>query len=98
MGAKGYSSIREAVSNSPRHSGASTVSVSLEEHSASLRLAIEDDGVGFDSESRRAHGHGLRNIAARTQQIGGAIQVISQPQHGTHILVHFPGGTSNDLS
>lgn len=52
MGAKGYSSIREAVSNSLRHSGASTVSVSLQEHGTGLRLAIEDDGVGFDPESR----------------------------------------------
>jgi len=86
---------REAVSNSLKHSGASTVSVSLQEHGTQLRLAIDDDGVGFDPERRRARGHGLRNIAARTQQIGGTLQVMSQPQHGTHILVHFPGELSN---
>lgn len=86
---------REAVSNSLKHSEASTVSVSLQEHGTRLRLAIDDDGVGFDPERRGAHGHGLRNIAARTQQIGGTLQVMSQPQHGTHILVHFPGEESN---
>lgn len=86
---------REAVSNSLKHSGASTVSVSLQEHGTRLRLAIDDDGVGFDPERRGAHGHGLRNIAARTQQIGGTLQVMSQPQHGTHILVHFPREESN---
>lgn len=89
---------REAVSNSLRHSGASTVSVSLQENGTSLRLAIEDDGVGFDPESRRSHGHGLRNIAARTEQIGGTLHVISQPGQGTHILVHFPGEKSNVLT
>lgn len=89
---------REAVSNSLRHSGASTVSVSLQEHGTRLRLAIEDDGVGFDLESRRSHGHGLRNIAARTQQIGGTLQMISQPGQGTHILVHIPGEKSNVLT
>ena len=80
---------REAVSNSLKHSRASTVSVSLQEHGTRVRLAIDDDGVGFDPERRRARGHGLRNIAARTQQIGGTLQVMSQPQQGTHILVHF---------
>jgi two-component system, NarL family, sensor kinase len=95
---RGYGSIREAVRNSLRHSSVSTVSVSLEEHGASLRLAIEDDCVGFDPAGRRSHGHGLRDIAARTQQIGGTLQVISQPKHGTHIFVHFPGGKSNDRS
>ena len=80
----------EAVSNSLRHSGASTVSVSLQEHGTSVRLTIEDDGVGFDPESRPSHGHGLRNIAARTQQIGGTFKVITQPGQGTQILVHFP--------
>jgi len=88
---------REAVSNSLKHAGASTITVSLQEDGPTWRLAIEDDGVGFDPESRRSHGHGLRNIAARTQQIGGTLQVISQPMQGTHILVHFPGGKSNVL-
>lgn len=88
----------EAVSNSLRHSGASTVSVSLQKNGTCLRLAIEDDGVGFDPESRRSDGHGLRNIAARTQQIGGTLQVISQSGQGTHILVHFPGEKSNVLT
>ena len=89
---------REAVSNSLRHSGASTVSISLQENGTGLRLAIEDDGVGFDPESRRSHGHGLRNIAARTRQFGGTLQVISQPGQGTHIFVHFPGEKSNGLA
>ena len=81
---------REAVSNSLKHAKASTVSVSLQEHGTRVRLAIDDDGVGFDPERRRTRGHGLRNIAARTQQIGGTLQVLSEPQHGTHILVLLP--------
>jgi PAS domain S-box-containing protein len=89
---------REAVSNSLRHSGASTVSLSLRVNGASLRLSIEDDGAGFGSESRRSQGHGLRNIAARAQQIGGTLQVISQPGHGAHILIDFPRDKSNVLS
>lgn len=90
--------IREAVSNSLRHSGASTVSVSFQEHGTRMRLAIEDDGVGFDPESRPSHGHGLRNIAARSRKIGGTLQVISQPGQGTHILVQFSGEKSNVLT
>ncbi len=89
---------REAVSNSLRHSRAATVSVSLQENRTGLCLAIEDDGVGFDPECRPSRGHGLRNIAARTQEIGGTLQVISQPGQGTHIFVHFTGEKSNVLT
>jgi PAS domain S-box-containing protein len=86
---------REAVSNSLRHSGASTVSVSLQADGTTVCLAIEDNGVGFESESQRSHGRGLRNIAARTRQIGGTLQVTAQPGQGTHILVHFPMESSH---
>jgi signal transduction histidine kinase len=86
---------REAVSNSLRHAGASTVSVSLQEEGTKVRLAIMDNGMGFDPESRRSHGHGLRNIAARTRQFSGTLEVKAQPGHGTHILVHFPGEPSH---
>jgi PAS domain S-box-containing protein len=89
---------REAVSNSLQHSEASTVSLALQANGARLRLTIEDDGVGFDPENRRSQGHGLRNIAARTQQIGGTLHVVSEPGHGTHILIDFPGETSNVLT
>lgn len=89
---------REAVSNSLRHSRAATVSVSLQENRTGLRLAIEDDGVGFDPENRHSRGHGLRNMAARTQEIGGTLQVISQPGQGTHIFVHVSGEKSNVLT
>ena len=89
---------REAVSNSLRHSRAAIVSVSLQENRTGLCLAIEDDGVGFDPECRHSRGHGLRNIAARTQEIGGTLRVISQPGQGTHIFVHFTGEKSNVLT
>jgi PAS domain S-box-containing protein len=86
---------REAVSNSLRHSEASMVSVSLQEDGTTLHLTIEDNGVGFDCESQRSHGHGLRNIAARAQQLGGTLEVTAQPGQGTHILVHFPMESSH---
>jgi signal transduction histidine kinase len=86
---------REAVSNSLRHSEASMVSVSLQEDGTTLHLTIEDNGVGFDCESQRSHGHGLHNIAARAQQLGGTLEVTAQPGQGTHILVHFPMESSH---
>jgi signal transduction histidine kinase len=89
---------REAVSNSLRHSAASTISVSLEEHGTEVRLTIKDDGVGFDPGHRFSQNHGLRNIAARTRQIGGTLEVIAQRGQGTSILVHFSQEQSHVLT
>ncbi len=57
-----------------------------------LRLAIEDDGHGFDSEAIAQHprrGIGLRNMRERLVAIGGTLDVLSQPQR-TQIVAQLP--------
>ncbi|HKO30486.1 MAG TPA: hypothetical protein VJU54_05075 [Nitrospiraceae bacterium] len=76
--------MREAVSSTLRHSRASTVSVSRQENGTGVRLTIEDDGGGFDSESPRSN-----------QQLGGTLGDGAARERETHILVHFPKETFN---
>jgi signal transduction histidine kinase len=86
--------VREAVSNTLRHAHAQTARVSMRNAGGSVRLSIEDDGVGFPVEEALAGGNGLRNIAMRARQLGAQLDVRSSRGHGTTITVDIPSGSS----
>ncbi|MFN7924221.1 MAG: sensor histidine kinase [Bryobacteraceae bacterium] len=79
---------QEAVTNSARHSGASSVQVSLHEANGHVTLAVEDNGRGFDPEKTR--GLGLMGMYERVQRVGGEFQPMSHPGGGTRIDVRIP--------
>ena len=81
---------REAMSNVARHAAATKVRVSVEGRRELLRLSIIDDGRGFDpSEARRPGHHGLANMHARAESLGGSLRIESS-QRGTQIVFEMP--------
>ena len=82
--------VREAISNTLRHSHAQTARVSLRHDRGSVWLSIEDDGIGFRVEEALMRGEGLHNIAMRARQLGARIDVRSSPGQGTTIAVEIP--------
>ena len=83
---------REAMSNVARHAEASTVSVNVEDRRDVLRLSIIDDGRGFDtSEGQRTGHHGLTNMHARAEALGGSLTIVSGP-NGTRVVFEMPRG------
>jgi len=83
-----YRIVQEALNNSSKHAYASNVRVTLRGESEHLALAIEDDGQGFDSS--RARGLGIVGMNERVTQLGGALQVDSDPGLGTRLRVELP--------
>jgi len=79
--------VREGLSNALRHSQATRITVSFRELSRSVRLAITDDGVGFNARSAQGIGYGLANMAARAQKVRGSFALQSKPFKGTKILL-----------
>jgi len=64
-----------------------------------LRLAVTDDGVGFDPETMRANGSlGLVSMGERARFVHGLVSVESQPGKGTRIEVRVPIAAADDLS
>lgn len=67
--------LREALSNTFRHAGASRVDVRVDATAVlpdgrdAVRLTVTDDGVGIPDGGRRS---GLRNLARRAESLGGA--------------------------
>ncbi len=84
--------VREALSNSLRHAGATTGVVSLRVDHHGVRLEVRDDGVGFDAAAYQQRGHGLRNIEARARKLGARVEIASMPDAGTRISVEVPVG------
>jgi signal transduction histidine kinase len=70
---------QEALANVRKHAGASAVSVSIEYGPADVRLAVSDDGIGFEAGAATT-GYGLRAMANRIEQLGGVFTVTSAPR------------------
>lgn len=81
---------REAMSNVARHAEASKVLVNVEDRRERLRLSIIDDGRGFDTgaELRPGH-HGLTNMRARAEALGGTLAIESDDD-GTRVVFEMP--------
>ena len=82
--------VREAISNSLRHAGARNESISLQRHGDGVRLMIEDDGRGFNTDTVEGHGEGLKNMAARARKLGARFSLSSQSGAGTRIVFDIP--------
>lgn len=80
---------REALSNVSRHARASKVNVSLGRQGSTAVLAIEDDGIGFDTDDGTV-GNGLRNMRERAAGFGATIAISSVAGKGTRLSVQFP--------
>jgi len=82
--------IQEIMANCQKHSRASTIQIrlGLDRLTSSLRIEIEDNGVGFDLEKVMQNGHyGLTNIKLRSTEIGAKINIQSGLGKGTTVLL-----------
>ena len=94
-----YRIAQEALHNVVKHSGATAARVELAMDGGELRLAIVDDGVGFDPESMRANGSlGLVSMAERARFVRGRLSIESHSGKGTTVEVRVPLAAADDLS
>jgi signal transduction histidine kinase/ligand-binding sensor domain-containing protein len=80
---------KEALTNVARHARAQHVEIELEVRAGRLRLAVRDDGVGFDAATTPV-GNGLGNLARRARELGGEFALDSVVGRGTKIVLHAP--------
>jgi signal transduction histidine kinase len=85
--------IKEALHNIVSHSQAACVNVGISFDRGVLRVSIHDDGRGFDSlsaaPSRPGGGHGLANMRQRIKEVGGALDIASEPGHGATVTIEI---------
>jgi signal transduction histidine kinase len=88
----------EALRNIEQHAHAQRVRLTLHfaerssvESPATIVLAIEDDGAGFDASSSQQAGHyGLRGMRELADIIGASVAIESRPGSGTRVIVTMP--------
>ncbi|WP_456272111.1 sensor histidine kinase [Bacillus sp. AK031] len=82
--------LQESVSNTLRHSKASSLEVLLIKRDSLVILRVMDDGIGFDSEVEKTGSYGLQNMQERALEIGGSFKIVSVPNKGTRLEVKVP--------
>jgi ligand-binding sensor domain-containing protein/signal transduction histidine kinase len=80
---------KEILHNISKHAGATRVEIRVVISPREFRLYVVDDGVGFDPSAAYA-GNGLKNLRRRAADLGAALDIQSQPGHGTTITLTAP--------
>lgn len=85
---------REALRNAAQHAHARSVSVRVTVRGDTVRMVVEDDGIGSSAAeraARREDGHmGLRLLEELVAERGGALEVVSQAGEGTRVTAEVP--------
>ncbi len=85
---------QESLANVMKHADATQVTVSLIYDDAEVRLAVQDNGKGFETEAPRSPsaeggGFGIAGMRERTRILGGDLAVHSHP-NGTLVEANLP--------
>jgi signal transduction histidine kinase len=86
-----YRIVQEALNNTVKHAGAAHAWVEIveDEDRGDVRIAIRDDGGGFDPNGE-SPGYGLSGMRERVELLGGSIELRSAPGKGTEIHAMVP--------
>ena len=82
--------VREAISNALRHGKARHITLRLHEGDNAVCLLVQDDGCGFKTQTQDGLGHGLANMQARAEGMGGRLALTSEPGSGTRLVLTLP--------
>jgi signal transduction histidine kinase len=86
-----FAILREALTNAAKHSHASRIDVEVGyPDERSVRVAVTDNGVGFDPDQPRNGHYGLIGMSERAERIGAALTLASEPGAGTEIVAVWP--------
>ena len=86
-----YRLAQEALNNVVKHSAAGHASVVAKLGGDSMRIAVTDDGAGFDPNAV-GEGRGLIGMRERVALLGGKIELNSEPARGTTMVATLPLG------
>ncbi len=86
-----YRVVQEALHNVAKHAGASSVTIEMKHEGDTVRLRIEDDGVGIPPKPTAGRQtFGIAGMHERIGNLGGKMTVTSSKGKGTRIEVNAP--------
>jgi len=82
---------QEALANIAKHAQAKNVDVMVWTTSDRVLMEVHDDGRGFDPQKVQfTLGHGISNMQTRARNVGGDLEITTEPRQGTTIMVWMP--------
>ncbi|WP_026631461.1 ATP-binding protein [Dyadobacter alkalitolerans] len=88
-----YRIAQEALNNAVKHANADKIKIKLEQNKNRIILEIADDGKGFLISNLKSEGgifltrNGMENIRTRTQLLNGEMEIVSEVDSGTQLIV-----------
>ncbi len=86
----------EALTNISKHARTGQAKISLACDHTDARLTISDNGPGFTvNNNQKTSGHygghyGLEIMSERAEEVGGKLEIASEPGQGTQLIAQFP--------
>lgn len=80
--------VQEQINNTLKHAHAEKIFINFKENNGRLFISISDDGIGFDTTSRKS-GVGITNIKSRAELYNGIMQLTSEVGKGTQLVISF---------
>ena len=82
---------QEALANTAKHAQANKVEITVWTTQDRVLMEVHDDGRGFDPQKVRfTLGHGISNMQTRARNVGGDLEITTEPGKGTTILAWMP--------
>jgi signal transduction histidine kinase len=89
-----FHSVRELLINVVKHAGTNKAILTLDVTDHELRIAVQDEGKGFKTDSLEptepGHQFGLFSLKERMEELGGWLRVESAPRRGTTVTLGLP--------
>lgn len=88
--------IQEAINNAIKYSGATQITITLEQLNEALIVSVSDNGRGFDAalvDTRNTNiesGRGFFNMYERTEYLNGQLSIDTQLEKGTTVTLKVP--------
>jgi two-component system, NarL family, sensor histidine kinase NreB len=84
-----YRVIQESLTNIRKYAKVDEAAVTIREIDDTIRVMIEDLGIGF-VVSNQSRGVGLFSMEERARAVRGTLQINSEPEKGTKIILEIP--------
>jgi signal transduction histidine kinase len=80
---------QEFIQNSLKHSHCTEINIGINFEQNPFSMKLNDNGTGFDVQENNIHekGNGIRNMINRAKILGGILNMESQPETGTTLLL-----------
>jgi PAS domain S-box-containing protein len=87
-----YRIAQEAISNAVKHGGAKNIHIQLTSNNGSVKLSIQDDGIGFTESDldKKKKGMGVNIMKYRANMMAGSLEITENGDSGTKVVCTIP--------